>query len=113
MSAVKKYSPQPLDGITEVNMFKDDNTVMHFAKPSVQLAVKESFVVVTGIPETKELKELLPGIISQAGPHQYDYLKKLQEEMKGGAEGAAAEDKKEEDIPDLVETNFEEVSNKQ
>ena len=34
MSIVKKYSPQPLDGITEVNMFKDDNTVIHFVKPS-------------------------------------------------------------------------------
>ena len=34
MSIVKKYSPQPLDGITEVNMFKDDNTVIHFTKPS-------------------------------------------------------------------------------
>lgn len=34
MGAVKKYSPQNLDGITEVNMFKDDNTVIHFVKPS-------------------------------------------------------------------------------
>ena len=34
MSAVKKYSPQALEGITEVNMFKDDNTVIHFNKPS-------------------------------------------------------------------------------
>eukprot|EP00826_Nyctotherus_ovalis_P018459 TRINITY_DN1552_c0_g1_i9.p2 TRINITY_DN1552_c0_g1~~TRINITY_DN1552_c0_g1_i9.p2 ORF type:complete len:166 (-),score=66.67 TRINITY_DN1552_c0_g1_i9:167-664(-) len=112
MSAVKKYSPQPLDGITEVNMFKDDNTVMHFAKPSVQFAVKESFVIITGIPETKELKELLPSIISQAGPQQYEYLKRLQEDMKASAPEGAAGDKKKEEIPDLVETNFEEVSNK-
>ena len=34
VAAVKKYSPQPLDGIIEVNMFKDDNTVIHFTKPS-------------------------------------------------------------------------------
>ena len=27
MSIVKKYSPQPLDGITEVNMFKDRKSV--------------------------------------------------------------------------------------
>ena len=60
-----------------------------------------------------ELKELLPGIISQAGPQQYEYLKKLQEEMKGSTEAAGQKDeKKEEDIPDLVATNFEEVSNK-
>ena len=34
LSAVKKYSPQQLDGIAEANMFKDDNTVIHFVKPS-------------------------------------------------------------------------------
>jgi len=34
MAAVKKYSPQPLDGIAEANLFKDDNTVIHFVKPS-------------------------------------------------------------------------------
>eukprot|EP00826_Nyctotherus_ovalis_P018452 TRINITY_DN1552_c0_g1_i11.p3 TRINITY_DN1552_c0_g1~~TRINITY_DN1552_c0_g1_i11.p3 ORF type:complete len:108 (-),score=19.88 TRINITY_DN1552_c0_g1_i11:167-490(-) len=86
----------------------------------VQFAVKESFVIITGIPETKgteqndcvELKELLPSIISQAGPQQYEYLKRLQEDMKASAPEGAAGDKKKEEIPDLVETNFEEVSNK-
>ena len=34
IAAVKKYSPQPLDGIAEANMFKEDNTVIHFVKPS-------------------------------------------------------------------------------
>ena len=34
LSAVKKYSPQPLEGIAEANMFKDDNTVLHFTKPA-------------------------------------------------------------------------------
>ena len=41
MAAVKKYSPQPLDGITEVNMFKDDNTVIHFVKPSGKVSLVE------------------------------------------------------------------------
>ncbi len=34
LAAVKKYGPQPLDGIAEANMFKDDNSVIHFTKPS-------------------------------------------------------------------------------
>ena len=58
-----------------------------------------------------ELKELLPGIISQAGPQQYEYLKKLQGEMKVAAPVEAKKEEKEE-IPELVSTNFEEVSNK-
>ena len=61
-----------------------------------------------------ELKELLPGIISQAGPQQYEYLKKFQAEIKTEptAEVKKEAKKEDEDIPDLVATNFEEVSNK-
>eukprot|EP00351_Strombidinopsis_sp_SopsisLIS2011_P000604 CAMPEP_0116887424 /NCGR_PEP_ID=MMETSP0463-20121206/21903_1 /TAXON_ID=181622 /ORGANISM="Strombidinopsis sp, Strain SopsisLIS2011" /LENGTH=104 /DNA_ID=CAMNT_0004550089 /DNA_START=51 /DNA_END=365 /DNA_ORIENTATION=- len=32
-SAIKKFGVQPLQDIEEVNMFKDDNTVIHFRKP--------------------------------------------------------------------------------
>ena len=59
------------------------------------------------------LKELMPAIISQAGPQQYEFLKKLQEEMKTtAAPETKKEGKTDEEIPDLVSTNFEEVSNK-
>ena len=78
--------------------------------------------MLSGASETKgshlshivELKQLMPGIISQAGQQQYAYLKKLQEDIKAEQPADAKhEDKKEdEDIPDLVSTNFEEVANK-
>jgi nascent polypeptide-associated complex subunit beta len=32
-SAIKKFGVQPLQDIEEVNMFKDDNTVVHFKRP--------------------------------------------------------------------------------
>ena len=32
-AAIKKFSVQPLADIEEVNMFKDDNTVIHFRRP--------------------------------------------------------------------------------
>ena len=61
-----------------------------------------------------ELKDLLPGIITQAGAQQYEYLKKFQADIKSAAPVAEIkkDEKKEEEIPDLVATNFEEVSNK-
>ena len=37
-------------------MFKDDNSVIHFKKPSIQFSVRENLMVVTGNPETKDLK---------------------------------------------------------
>ena len=56
----------------------------------------------------------MPGIISQVGTHQYEYLKKLQADIKTDIKVEPKKDAKkdEEDIPDLVATNFEEVSNK-
>lgn len=38
----KKFGVQPLPGIDEVNMFKDDNTVLHFTHPEgfFQLKIK-------------------------------------------------------------------------
>ena len=68
LAAVKKYGPQPLDGLAEANLFKDDNTVIHFTKPSgnlwgrayvVQYAVKESFIVLSGAAETKGIESIV------------------------------------------------------
>jgi len=53
----------------EVNMFKDDNTVVHFKKPIIQFSVRENLMVVTGNPETKTLQEMLPEALKQFGPH--------------------------------------------
>lgn len=41
----------------------------------VQFSVRENLMVVTGNPETKELKDLLPDILKQVGPQQYNFLK--------------------------------------
>ena len=74
-STIKKYGMQPLSDIDEVNMFKDDNTVIHFKRPNCQFSVRESLLVVTGAPETKALQTMLPDILKQVGPKQYQFLK--------------------------------------
>ena len=109
ISAVKKYNMQPLNDIVELNMFEGENSVMHFTKLQVQYSFKESFVFINGTYETKELKDLLPGIIDQVGPQHHEYLKKLRETM---AANVVAPKKEEDEIPKLVGTNFEEVSKK-
>ena len=59
------------------------------------------------------MKELMPGIIPQVGPQQYEFLKKLEAEMKTVPNvEAKKEGKVDDDIPDLVSTNFEDVANK-
>ena len=100
---------QPLNDIDEVNMFKSDNTVIHFKRPQIHFSVQENLLVVTGNNDTKDLKELMPEIIKQAGPKQFEYLKNLMSSMNPVKENAAEDD---EDVPDLVGTNFEEASKK-
>lgn len=79
----------------------------------VQFSVRENLLVVTGNPETKDLKAMLPEGLKQFGPHQLNYLKNI----VGGAGDAVKESSKaeedEDDVPDLVGTNFEEASKKE
>ena len=74
----------------------------------VQFSVRENLLVVTGNPETKELKDMMPEILKQVGPQQYSFLKDLMKNVI--PEGKAAEED-EDDVPELVGT-FEDASKK-
>merc|ERR1712195_249109 len=67
-STIKKFGMQQLQDIDEVNMFKDDHTVIHFKKPQTSFSVRENLLVVTGTPETRGIKEMMPDILKQVGP---------------------------------------------
>lgn len=69
-------------------------------------------MVVTGNPETKELKEMMPEILKQVGPQQYNFLKNVIGSMDTVKEGKAGEED-EDDVPDLVGTDFEKASKQQ
>ena len=89
-------------------MFKDDNTVIHLKKPQTQFSVRENLLVVAGVPETKELKDMMPDILKQVGPKQYQFLK---EQMVKIDPKAAAVQEDEDDVPELVGT-FEDAGKK-
>merc|ERR1712113_32912 len=84
-AALKKFGVQPLGDIEELNMFKDDNTVIHFKRPQVQFSVRENLLVVTGASESKEFKDLMPEILRHVGPQQYEFLKDLIGQTAKGA----------------------------
>ena len=100
-SALKKLNVQQLPGIEEVNMFLEDNKVMHFQNPQVTANVKDNLFVVQGAPDLKELRELMPGIIPQVSAQNMDFLQQFAEMAK--------KQEADEDIPDLVE-NFDDVA---
>lgn len=62
-AVIRKFGVQPLGEIEEVNMFRDDNSIMHFKRPQVQFSVRENLMVVTGASESKQITELMPGIM--------------------------------------------------
>ncbi|KZO94413.1 NAC-domain-containing protein [Calocera viscosa TUFC12733] len=111
--ALKKLAVQPIAGVEEVNMFKDDGNVLHFSAPKVHAAVPANTFAIYGVGQTKELTELVPGILNQLGPDSLASLRKLAESYQqiqaqqaaGGAKDKAA-DEDEDDVPDLVE-NFD------
>jgi len=120
-TTLKKMNVQPIQAIEEVNMFKEDGNVIHFAAPKVHASVPSNTFAIYGNGEDKELTELVPGILNQLGPDSLASLRRLAESYQslqkkeggGDGDGEGGEKKKDDDddddeIPDLVEgENFE------
>ena len=112
-TTLKKLGATNIPGIEEVNFFKEDGNVIHFKNPKVQAAIAANTYVISGPSDTKPLQELLPSIVSQIGMENFAAL----QNMAQGAGGAApaipeGDEDDDDDVPDLVEGNFEEVSEK-
>jgi nascent polypeptide-associated complex subunit beta len=115
-TTLKKLGANNIPGIEEVNFFKEDGKVIHFKNPKVQASITANTYIISGPSETKPLQELLPNIVSQLG---MDNLSALQNLAQGAAAANAPnsipegnEEEDDDDVPDLVEGNFEEVSEK-
>lgn len=130
--ALKKLNVQPIPGVEEVNMFREDGNVLHFTAPkggsspkihfptesradilsAVHAAVTANTFAIYGTGNVKELTELVPGILNQLGPDSLASLRKLAESYQAIQQGQprpggappAADDEDDDDVPDLVET---------
>jgi len=118
-SSLKKLSVNNIPGIEEVNMIKDDGSVIHFNNPKVQASLAANTFAVTGHAENKQITEMLPGILNQLGADSLTHLKRLANAVPGMTASANAAgiptgdgncaDDDDDEVPDLVE-NFDEVS---
>merc|ERR1711970_443395 len=84
---VARYDPKPIPEIEEVNMFREDASVLHMRKPTVKYAFKEQLLVLNGNVETKTLKSMMPDILKQVGPKEFGHLTELIQGMQGCAAG--------------------------
>ncbi|XP_044903132.1 centrosomal protein of 89 kDa isoform X7 [Felis catus] len=113
-SSLKKLAVNNIAGIEEVNMIKDNGTVIHFNNPKVQASLSGNTFAITGHAEAKPITEMLPGILSRLGADSLKSLRKLAEQFPRQVLDSKALkpediDEEEEDVPDLVE-NFDEAS---
>lgn len=114
-SSLKKLSVNTIPGIEEVNIIKNDGTVIHFNNPKAQASLPTNTFAITGHGENKSISEMLPGILTQLGPQDITQLKKIASELAnksasaGASVGAGATSAGDDDVPDLVD-NFEEVA---
>ncbi|KAI4092891.1 MAG: hypothetical protein LQ348_001692 [Seirophora lacunosa] len=126
-TSLKKLNVQPIQAIEEVNMFKEDGNVIHFAAPKGTggllpprlhptllmpnfVQIPSNTFAVYGNGEDKELTELVPGILNQLGPDSLASLRKLAESYQSLQKKEGGEENKDDDddIPDLVAgENFE------
>lgn len=58
-------------------MIKEDGSVIHFNNPKVQASLAANTFAVTGHAETKQITEMLPGILNQLGAESLTHLKRL------------------------------------
>ncbi|KAK2176400.1 hypothetical protein NP493_664g02045 [Ridgeia piscesae] len=113
LSSLKKLAVNNIPGIEEVNMIKDDGQVLHFNNPKVQASLAANTFAITGHAETKQITEMLPGILNQLGAENLANLKKIATSVSSGGDlskpTAEEIDDDDDDVPDLVE-NFDEAS---
>lgn len=108
-SSLKKLSVNTIPGIEEVNMMKDDGTVIHFNNPKAQASLAANTFAITGHGEIKQITEMLPGILNQLGTEGINQLKRLATTVGNVGSIGKIVPEDEEDVPDLVE-NFDEAS---
>ncbi|GBG30160.1 Nascent polypeptide-associated complex subunit beta [Hondaea fermentalgiana] len=116
-SSLKRLGVNPIQGISEVNMFCDDQTVIRFKNPKVQASIQANTFVIAGPNATANLAD----VVDEVGPMMGQANAQKMASMPGfygqfnqalsgkeGAEGADAAEGDDE-IPDLVDS-FEEVA---
>ena len=122
-ATLKKLGMESIPGIDEVNMFKDDGTVIHIRNPAVKANMRGGSYYVSGNAENKRVEQLLPGILSQLGGNTLGNLQNLLGSLPTGGSmptgglqnplGNIDEDDEEDDeddVPELVD-DFENAAN--
>merc|ERR1712116_55316 len=89
-SSLKKLTVNNIPGIEEVNMFKDDGTIIHFNNPKVQASLAANTFAITGHAEHKPITDMMPAIHNQLPTESLAHLKERIVGASAGQGGAPA-----------------------
>ena len=81
-SAMQKIKVNEIPSVEEVNLFKDDGSIMHFENPRVKASFHSNMFALYGQCKDKQFTELTPEILSQIGPEAMSGLAKLPRTME-------------------------------
>jgi len=80
-STLKRFQSTNLQGIDEVNMFRNDGDVIHFKNPQVTASPASNTFTVTGQNDVKKLTDV-PGVLNQLGLEGIQNMIRQQEDKK-------------------------------
>ena len=93
-NSLKTLNVTSITEIQEVNMIKDDGTVIHFNNPKVQASLNANMFAISGVSQTNTLT---------------DSLNSLRKQFPKAPKEEEEEEDDDDDFPDLAE-NFDEAS---
>lgn len=94
-NSLKKLAVNPIPGIEEVHMIKDDGHVIHFNNPKVQASLPANTFAITGHAETKPVTDLVPRILNTDLKNDEDDVPELVGDFDSAATKTVDGDKKE------------------
>ncbi|KAG0713339.1 Transcription factor BTF3 [Chionoecetes opilio] len=75
-NSLKKLTLNNISGIEEANMIKEDGSVLHFSSPKVQASLNANTFAVSGRAKSKQVTEMLPGILNHLSVEGLNQLKR-------------------------------------
>jgi nascent polypeptide-associated complex subunit beta len=107
IESLNKLKATKIENIEEANFFREDGKVLHFNRVGVQGAPTANTFAFSGLPQEKDVTQLIPGILPQLGAENLEILRKLAEQIQAGKAptelSADGIDGADEDIPDLID----------
>lgn len=105
-AVIKRLALSQIPQIDEINMFKDDGTVLTFTLPKLQANISANTYVLSGsAPQQRRLEELLDdvGVLSQLGPENLAHIQQLMQQL-------STQEKQSDDVPQVPDADFEAVA---